>query len=124
MPFAVFRALKQHVHEVAGVDGDLAGLVDEFFDGNDPFGLEADIHHDFGRGDFHHRALDDLTFREVAEAGIVQFHQTRKLLRVHVGVGVHGGKARAARFRFRRLAVRLRRLVYIAHCGEGPPSRP
>ena len=51
---AVFGALEQHVDRVARLRRDLAGLVDELFDGDDAFGLEADVDDDFGRRD-----LDD-----------------------------------------------------------------
>ena len=47
--FAVFGALEQHVDDVAGLHGDLAGLVDELVDRNDAFGLVADVDDDFGR---------------------------------------------------------------------------
>jgi hypothetical protein len=39
----VFGALEQHVDGVARLDGNLAGLIDELVDGNDPFGLVADV---------------------------------------------------------------------------------
>ena len=45
--FAVLGALEQHVDDVAGLHGDLAGLVDELVDGNDPLGLVADVDNDF-----------------------------------------------------------------------------
>ena len=47
--FAVFGALEQHVDDVAGLHGDLAGLVEELVDGDDAFGLVADVDDDFGR---------------------------------------------------------------------------
>ena len=79
---AVFGALEQDVDDVAGLHGDLAGLVDELVDGDDAFGLVADVDDDFGRGDFQNGALDDFTFRDVAEAVIVKVQQARVFLRV------------------------------------------
>src|SRR5262249_29451144 len=70
--FAVLGALEQHVDDVAGLHGDLAGLVHELVDGDDPFGLVADVDDDFGRRHFEHRPLHDLAFRDVAEAVIVK----------------------------------------------------
>ena len=70
--FTVLGALEQHVDDVAGLDGDLAGFVDELVDGDDAFGLVADVDDHFGRGDFQDGALDDLAFRDVAEAVIVK----------------------------------------------------
>ena len=78
--FTVLGALEQDVDDVARLRGDLAVLVDEFFDGNDAFGLEADVDDDFRRRDFHDRALDDFTFRDVAEAGIVKLQRARRIL--------------------------------------------
>ena len=80
--FAVFGALEQHVDDVAGLDGDLAGLVDELVDGDDAFGLVADVDDDFGRGDFQDGALDDFAFRDVAEAAIVKVEEARVFLRI------------------------------------------
>ena len=47
--FAVFGALEQHVDDVAGLDGDLAVLVEELVDRDDAFGLVADVDDDFRR---------------------------------------------------------------------------
>ena len=80
--FTVFGALEQHVDDVAGLDGDLAGLVDELVDRDDAFGLVADVDDDFRRRDFEDGSLDDLTFRDVAEAGIVKVQKARILLRI------------------------------------------
>jgi len=91
--FAILGALQEHVHHVAGLRRDVTVFVDEFFDGDDAFGFEADIHHNFGRGDLHHGALDDFTFREIPEAGIVKVQHSRVLLLVDIKVGVHCGKA-------------------------------
>jgi hypothetical protein len=71
--FTILGALEKHVDGVAGLRSNLAGLVDELFDWNDAFGLEADVDDDFRRRHFHDRAFDDLTLGDVAEAGIVQF---------------------------------------------------
>ena len=72
---AVFGALEQHVDDVAGLDRDLAVLVEELVDRDDAFGLVADVHDDFRRRDLEHRALDDLAFRDVSEAAIVGIQQ-------------------------------------------------
>src|SRR3954471_23747665 len=69
--FAVLCALEQHVDDVAGLHGDLAGFVDELVDRDDAFGLVADVDDDFRRRHFENGALDDLAFRDVAEAVIV-----------------------------------------------------
>ena len=71
----VLGPLEQHVDRVAGLRRDLAGLVDEFFDRNDAFGLEADVHDDFSGRHFDDGALDDFAFRDIAEAGIVKLKQ-------------------------------------------------
>ena len=84
--FAVFGALEQHVDRVAGLRRHLAALVDEFFDGDDAFGLEADVDDDFRRRHFDDRALDDFTFRDVAEAGIVKLQQAGVFLLVDIRV--------------------------------------
>ena len=76
---AIFGALEQDVDDVAGLRRHLAGLVDELFDGDDAFGLEADVDDDFRRRHLDDRALDDFTFREVAEAGIVKLEQARDI---------------------------------------------
>src|SRR5262245_12473920 len=68
--FAVFGALEQHVDDVAGLDCDLAVLVDELVNGNDALALVADVDNDFRRRYLENGALDDLTFRHVAEAVI------------------------------------------------------
>ena len=79
---AIFGALEQDVDDVAGLHGDLSGFVDELVDGDDAFGLVSDVDDDFGRGDFQDGALDDFTFRDVAEAVIVKVQQARVFLRV------------------------------------------
>ena len=57
-----------------------------------PFGLVADVDDDFGRGDFQDGALDDLAFRDVAEAVIVKVQEARVFLRIDVIV--HLGETR------------------------------
>ena len=80
MAVAIFGALEQHVDDVAGLHGDLTGLVDELVEGDHPLRLEADVDDDFVLGDLEHRALDDLAFRDVPEAGIVKVEETGILL--------------------------------------------
>ena len=82
--FAVFGPLEQHVDDVAGLDGDLAVLVEELVDRDDAFGLVADVDDDFGRGDLENRALDDLAFRDVPEAAIVGIQQPGVFGRIHL----------------------------------------
>ena len=85
--FAVFGALEQHVDGVARLDGDLARLVDELVHGDDPLGLVADVDDHFRRGDFQDGALDDLAFRDVAEAAIVKVQKACVFLRINLIVG-------------------------------------
>ena len=80
--FAVFGALEQHVDDVAGLHRDLSGLVDELVDGDDAFGLVADVDDDFRWRDFEDGALDDLAFRDVAEAAIVKVQKACVFLRI------------------------------------------
>ncbi len=61
---------------------DLPGLVDELIDGNNAFGLVADVDDDLGLRHLDDRALDDIAFREIPEAGIVQFEQAGVFLRI------------------------------------------
>ena len=62
MAFTIFGALEQHVDHVACLHGDLAVLVEELVDGDEAFGLVADVDDDLGFGDLEHRALDDFAF--------------------------------------------------------------
>jgi len=82
--FAVFGALEQHVDRIAGLHSDLTVLVEEFADGDDAFGLVADVDYDFRAGDLEHCAFDDFTFRDVSEAVIVNVQQLGVFLRIHV----------------------------------------
>ena len=94
--FTILGALEQHVDRVARLHGDVAVLVEEFVNLDETFGLVADVDDDGGVGDLQHRALDDLAFRHVAEAVVVELEHGRELLRVHVLV-VHrleGGPSR------------------------------
>ena len=83
---AVFGLLEQHVDDVAGLHGDLPVLVEELLDRDDALGLESDIDHHFGVGDLQHRSLDDLAFRDVAEAVIVKVQQTGIFRRIYLVV--------------------------------------
>ena len=73
--FAILGALEQHVDDVAGLHGDLAVLVEELADRDDAFGLVADVDDHFRRGHLENGALDDLAFRDVSEAVIVDIEQ-------------------------------------------------
>ena len=87
---AVFGALEQHVDRVARLDGDLAALVEELIDADDAFGLVADVDDHFGGGDFEHRALHHLAFRDVAEAVIVDVEHPGEFLRVDIVISKRG----------------------------------
>ena len=69
-----------------GLDRDLAVLVEELVDRDDAFGLVADVDDDFRRGHLENRALDDLAFRDVPEAVIVDVEQPRVLVRIDLVV--------------------------------------
>src|SRR6185503_13136896 len=84
--FAIFGPLEQHVDDVAGLNGDFAGLVEELVDRDDAFGFVADVNDDFGGSDFENRSLDDFTFRDIAEAVIVGIEQPGILGRVDLFV--------------------------------------
>ena len=84
--FAVFGPLEQHVDDVAGLNRDLAVLVEELVDRDDAFGFVADVDDDFGGGDFENRSLDDFAFRDIAEAVIVGIEQPGVLGRVDLFV--------------------------------------
>jgi hypothetical protein len=73
--FAVFGPLEQDVDDVAGLNRDLAVLVEELVDRDDAFGFVADVDDDFGGRDFENRSLDDFAFRDIAEAVIVGIEQ-------------------------------------------------
>ncbi len=83
---AIFGALEQHVDDVAGFDGDLAGLVQELRNRDDAFGLVADVDDHFRRGHLEHGALDDLAFRDVSKAVIVDFEESIELFAVDLVV--------------------------------------
>ena len=84
--FTIFRALEQHVDDVAGLHGDLSGFVEELVDGDDPLRLVADVDDDLGVGDLENRALDDFAFCYIPEAVIVKVQQAGVFLRVHIGI--------------------------------------
>ena len=83
---AVLGPLEQHVDNVAGLRADLAAFVQELFDRNETFGFEADVDDHFGRRDFDDGALDDFTFRDVAEAVIVKVQQASVFLGIDLFV--------------------------------------
>ena len=86
--FAILGALEQHVDDVAGLHRDLAVLVEELADRDHALGLVADVDDDFRRGDLEDRALDDLAFRDVSEAAIVEIQQPGVLCGVDLVVVV------------------------------------
>src|SRR5262249_30086599 len=69
--FAIFGALEEHVDDIAGLHGDLPGLVEELVDRDDAFRFVTDVDDHFRGRDLEDRALDDLAFRDVPEAVIV-----------------------------------------------------
>ncbi len=97
MAFAILGTLEQHVYRVARLDGHVAVLVEEFVNLDETFGLVADVNDDGAFGDLQNRALDDLPFRHVAEAVVVDAEHGRELLRVHVLV-VHRLESGPTRF--------------------------
>ncbi len=99
----VLGALQEDVHGVPGLDRDLAVLVHEFLDADDPLGLVADVHDHLGVGDLQDRALDHFAFRDVAEAAVVEIEKLGVLRRVGVELvtGVPtgpGGRCRLTSF--------------------------
>ena len=94
--FTILGALEQHVDHVARLHGDVAVFVEELVNLDEAFGLVADVDDDGGFGDLQHGALDDLAFRHVAEAVVVDAEHGRELLRVHVFV-VHRLESRPGR---------------------------
>ena len=118
---AILGALEQHVDDVVGLRGHLAVLVDELFDRDHAFGFEADVHDHFRGRHLHDAAFHYFPFRDVAEAGVVQFQQARVLLRVHVAVVTVGERREAAvslRTSCRRVGLSSH---VIPHCVAGPP---
>ena len=81
--FAILGALEQHVDHVARLDGYVAMLVEEFADWDEAFGFVADVDYDVGFGDLEDGALDDLAFRHVSKAVVINAEHGRKLLRIH-----------------------------------------
>jgi hypothetical protein len=73
-----------HVDNVAGLDGHLAVLVEKLGDGDDAFGLVPDVDDHLRGGHLEHRPLDDLAFRDVAEAVIVDLQQLVELGGIHL----------------------------------------
>jgi hypothetical protein len=67
----VLGSLEKHVDRVALLDGDLAGEVGEFREGDDPLGLVADVDDHLGRGDRQNAAPDDLALLQVLEGVLV-----------------------------------------------------
>ena len=130
--FTILGALEQHVDDVAGLHGDLAGFVEELVDGDDAFGLVADVDDDFAVGDFENRALDDFAFRYIPEAVIVKVQQAGIFLRVHIGISLAPGRCGFERLPARRLCRRGRRALRLHsrvvlvlrhdHCGARPPD--
>src|SRR5262245_18419202 len=81
---AVLGALEQHVDDVAGLHRDLAVLVEELVDRDDAFRLVADVDDDFRGSQLENRPLDDLAFRDVSEAAIVDVQQPGVFVRIEL----------------------------------------
>ena len=129
VPVAVFGLLEEHVHDVTGLHGDLAVLVEELVDADDAFRLEADVDDDLGLGDLEHGALDHLAFRDVSEAVIVDVQQAGVFRRVHRVFFVRGSRPRCARRvtsldsgrGLSRHQVRRLLVFDVRHCVARPP---
>ena len=63
---AVFGVFEQNIDDIADLDGEVTAGIDKLRDGNDTFGLVADIDDDVGVGDFQNGALHDFAFCEFA----------------------------------------------------------
>ena len=74
------------VDHVSFTNNYLAGLVEELVDRDDAFGLVANVDDDLVGGHFEHGALDDFTFRDVAEAVIVKVQKSGVFLWICVVV--------------------------------------
>ena len=89
-PSRILGLLEEHVDDIARLDGHLTVLVEKLVDRDDAFRLEPDVDDHLGLGDFQHRALDDLAFRDVPEAVIVDVQQACIFRRVHLLFVVRG----------------------------------
>src|SRR5688572_24277886 len=94
---AILGALEEDVDHVPRLHRDLSVLVEELVDGNQSFGLVANVHDHRRFRNPQHGALDDLALRHVAEAVVVELHQRRKLVGVYI-VALHGLEGRTGRF--------------------------
>ena len=105
---AVLGAFQQHVHDVAGLNGDLAVLVQELLDPDDAFRLVPDVDDDLGIGDLQDRALDHLAFGDVAEAAVVEVEQLGVFGRVGFGLVTGFREGPGGRCRLTSLVLELR----------------
>ena len=76
----VLALLEQDIDRVASLYGGFAILAAKLIDRNQPLGFVPDVHDHFVLGDLKDDALDDLTFREVAEADVVHVEKALVLL--------------------------------------------
>ncbi len=97
--FLVLGLLEKHVHHVSALHRDLAVLVAELLDGDDPLRFVADVDDDFRLRHLQHHALHHLAFGEVLEGHVVHVQQALVFFGVEGGVGggfvgrrrLHGG---------------------------------
>ena len=85
--FLVLGLLEQDVDDVPGLDRELARLVAELVDGDDPLRLVADVDDHFALGHLQHDASHNLAFGEVLEADVVHVEESLVLLGVHWAFG-------------------------------------
>src|SRR6185503_6818002 len=76
---AIFGPLEQHVDNVAGLDRNLAALIQELSDLDDAFRLVADVDDHLRRRHLEDGPLHDLAFRDVPEAVIVGLQEIVEL---------------------------------------------
>ena len=86
--FAILGPFEQHVDDVAGFHGQLAVFVEELGNRDDALGFVAHVHDDFRGGHLEHGALDDLAFRDISEAVIVDGEELVELFGVDLVVVV------------------------------------
>src|SRR5206468_2952668 len=142
VPFAVFGALEQHVDDIARLNRDLTGLVEELVDRDDAFRFVADVDDDFRRVDLENRSFDDLAFRDVAEAVIVAFQELLELVWINLvivvawsdfqpaafvpalgdGSAASGGRTGSVLFFYVRHALRVLLSIDFRPVGERAPA--
>ena len=85
--FLVLGLLEKDVDDVPGLDRELARLVAELVDGDDPLRLVADVDDHFALGHLQHDASHHFALGEVLEADVVHVEESLVLLGVHRAFG-------------------------------------